>query len=231
MECAEWPVRFPCDLTGEDPDLVSAAVASAQQILWSLSGQRYGICETTESYRLPCTSPCYVPWADQFGPGVEYALVGERRKCCAIHLHSKPVKAILSVEIDGVALDPDEYYLGRSILYRIGQCWPCEDECEIAPIEVEYAYGIDVPPLGELAMGELACEILAGLTGADCRLPSNAISVTRQGVTVDLGDAQTLFDQGRIGLPISDAFLRATNPNHLTTPSAVYSPDLARRVR
>jgi hypothetical protein len=80
-------------------------------------------------------------------------------------------------------------------------------------------------------MGELACELLAGLTGADCRLPSNAVAITRQGVTVDLGDVRTLFEMGRIGLPISDAFLRSVNPNHLQSRSMVYSPDLARRVR
>ena len=232
MECADWPIRWPCDVEGEDPDLLDLVRASAQSILWGLSGRRYGVCEITESYRLPCTTPCYVPWADDFGPGVEYALYPyDRRRCCAIHLSQRPARAIQSVSVFGTPLDPSEFYLGRGILYRVGECWPCEDECEIPPVEVTYSYGIDPPALAELAMGELACELLAGLNGADCRLPSNAIAVTRQGVTVDLGDAQTLFEQGRIGLPISDAFLREANPGRLMSASTVYSPDLARRVR
>jgi hypothetical protein len=105
------------------------------------------------------------------------------------------------------------------------------DDCDDPAIEVSYIYGIDVPILGQLAMGEVACEILAGLSGADCRLPSNAISVSRQGVTVDLGDAQTLFDQGRIGLPLADAFLRAVNPTKIVSQSMVFSPDMTRRAR
>ena len=234
MECSSWPVRYPCDVSDDDPTLLALATDAAQSILWGLSGRRYGVCETTEWYRSPCTNPCVVPWADDFGPGVEYRLGGGsygRRKCCQILLEQKPARAVLEVKVDGVVLDPSEYYLGRGWLQRIGECWPCEQDCEVPPVEVTYVYGVDVPALGELAMGELACELLAGWTGADCRLPSNAISVTRQGVTVDLGDAQTLFDQGRIGLPICDAFLRQTNPGRLMSASSVHSPDLARRVR
>lgn len=214
--------------------LVAQAQVAAQSILWGLSGRRYGVCATTEYYRLPCTTPCPIPFADDFGPGVEWRLEGDRnwyRKCCGINLSQTPVRAINDVSIGGVPLDPDEYYLGRGVLYRIGQCWPCEQDCDFPQIEVTYTYGIDVPVLGQLAMGELACELIAGWTGADCRLPSNAISVTRQGVTVDLGDAQTLYDMGRIGLPICDAFLRETNPGRLMSASTVHSPDLSRRVR
>lgn len=234
MTCEPWPVRYPCDVLDEDPTLLELARSSAESILWGLSGRRYGVCSTTEWYEMPCSSVCALPFADDFGPGVEWRLTGDwnyRRKCCEIPLQQRPARAILEVKIDGVVLDPAEYQLQRDTLGRLGECWPCNQECDEPRIEVTYEYGIDVPALGELAMGELTCELLAGFTGADCRLPSNAISVTRQGVTVDLGDAQTLFDQGRIGLPISDAFLRETNPDRLTTRSVVYSPDRARRIR
>jgi hypothetical protein len=235
MECSVWPVSYPCDVSTEDDTIVALATSSAQSILWGLSGRRYGVCETTESYRLPCNSPCYLPWFDDFGPGVEWRLTGGypyRRRCCEIHLAQKPVRSINAVEVYGVLLDPSEYYLTNSgVLQRINECWPCDSECDVPPIEVTYTYGIDVPALGAMAMGELACEIIAGWTGGDCRLPSNAVSVTRQGITVDLGNAQTLFEQGRIGLPICDAFLRETNPGRLQQASGVYSPDLSRRRR
>lgn len=234
MICSDWPVRYPCDLTGEDPAIVAAATEAAQSILWGLSGRRFGVCETTEFYRMPCSNPCVLPFADDFGPGVEWRLGGDSnwyRKCCGITLAQTPVRSIVSVTVDNETLLSTDYYLGRGVLYRIGECWPCEQDCDYPPVSVTYRYGIDVPALGELAMGELACELIAGWTGADCRLPSNAISVTRQGVTVDLGNAQTLFDQGRIGLPISDAFLRETNPGRLMSASTVHSPDTARRVR
>lgn len=234
MECAEWSVKYPCDVSEVDPEILAVAVESAQSILWSLSGRRFGVCTITETYNMPCTSPCVTPWSDDFGPGVEWRLNGDwmyRRQCCAIHLDHQPVRSIDTVIVNGVALDPDEYYLGRNKLYRIGECFPCEEDCEYPPVVVTYSYGIDPPALSEFAMGELTCEILAAFEGADCRLPSNAISVTRQGVTVDLGDVRTLIETGRVGLPLVDAFLRNVNPNNLSDRSRVYSPDLSRRVR
>jgi hypothetical protein len=233
MTCETWPVEYPCDVSGYDPELVTAATTASQSILWSMSGRRYGVCETTESYRQPCNSPCYVPWADDFGPGVEWRLLGGgvRRKCCAIQLAQAPVRSIEEVTVFGDVQDPDSYYLGRGILYRINDCWPCADDCDTPPVEVTYKYGIDVPVLGSLALGELTCELLRGWTGADCRLPSNAIAVTRQGVTVNLGSPEILFEQNRIGLPISDQFIQFANPMRLRARSTVHSPDMSRRVR
>jgi hypothetical protein len=232
MSCEVWSVRFPCDVSEYDASLVAAAVDASQSILWAMTGRRFGVCEQTESYSMPCSSPCYVPWADDFGPGVEYRLgYGDRRKCCALTLSSKPVRSITQVKVFGEVLDPSEYYLGRGVLYRLGACFPCDDDCDFPPIEVTYKYGIDVPVLGELAMGELACELLAGWEGIDCRLPSNAVSVSRQGVTVDLSNPEVLFAQNRIGLPICDQFIYTNNPDKLRGHSTVHSPDIARRVR
>ena len=180
---------------------------------------------------MPCVGGCAFPYGYDFGPGVEWALGVYPRKCCRIRLHSQPVRAVDLVLVNGDIVPEEEYQLQRGYLARIGECWPCEQECEIAPISVTYTYGIEVPALGELAMGEMACEILAGLTGGDCRLPSNAISVTRQGVTVDLGDPAQLIAQNRWGLPITDAFIRSVNPGQLQTASQVFSPDSPRRVR
>jgi len=232
MECESWPITWPCDTSGYDESLIALATEAAQSLLWSLSGRRYGICSTTESYRLNCASPCN-PYGDAFGPGVEWRLDAgrSRRMCCRIHLAQKPVRAIDGVSALGLVLDPDEYALERDVLFRIGQCWPCEQECDNPPVEVTYTYGIDVPALGQMAMGEVACEFLRGWNGADCRLPSNVTSISRQGVTLDLGDVDTLFRAGRIGMPISDAFLRSVNPNALQQASQVWSPDLARRAR
>ena len=85
--------------------------------------------------------------------------------------------------------------------------------------------------MGELAMGEVACEILKALQGKDCRLPNNAISVTRQGVNVQLGDSARLFEQMRLGLPVTDMFLMQSNPARLHSRSTVHTPDFARRAR
>lgn len=233
MQCESWPITWPCDITGYDEALVTLAQDAAQSLLWSLSGRRYGVCSTTETYRLNCASPCTNPYGDQFGPGVEWRLGDglSRRMCCRILLAQKPVRGIDSVTVLGDLLDPTAYQLERDYLFRLGECWPCEQECDAAPVEVTYTYGIDPPALAQLAMGEVACEFLRGWTGADCRLPSNVTSVTRQGVTLDLGDVRTLFEMGRIGMPISDAFLRSVNPHALQSQSQVWSPDMPRRAR
>lgn len=228
--CDPWPITWPCVTTGDAPALIALAQSAAQNILWGLSGRRLGLCQTTESYRAPCTSRCGgLP--DGTPSGVRYVLEGQPRSCCRIRLAQSPVRAIEEVHLYNVTLDPTKYALHRGNLVRLGSCWPCDDECLNPPIEVAYSYGVDVGALGALAMGELACEILSGIKGADCRLPANVISITRQGVTYDLGDATTLFNQGRVGLPISDAFLRDANPGRLVSASAVYSPDTAHRVR
>lgn len=230
MDCDPWPIVWPCDTTSDDPTLVAYAQEAAQSILWGLSGRRYGLCTTEEGYRLPCNSPCAPPYGDRFGPGVQYWLgTGTPRICCRIHLSQRPVRAIEQVVVEGDVLADSEYLLDRDVLMRLGQCWPCTLDCDPPSVTVTYRYGIDVPALGSLAMGELACEILRGITGADCRLPSNAVAITRQGVSVDLGNVRDLYDMGRIGLPLSDAFLRETNPNRLADKSQVFSPDLARR--
>lgn len=229
MSCESWPVIWPCSIDTEDPDKVSAAQEAAQEILFGLSGRRFGLCTTTESYRANCSSACGLPYKTSeswWRNGI-----ADAHTCCHVLLNRKPVRAIVEVSVLGEVLDPADYALERDYLWRNSSCWPCVDDCDEPAIEVTYQYGLDVPMLGQLAMGEVACEILAGLSGADCRLPSNAISVSRQGVTVELGDAQTLFDQGRIGLPIADAFLRAVNPGKLMSQSQVFSPDMTRRAR
>lgn len=55
-----------------------------------------------------------------------------------------------------------------------------------------------------------------------------AVSVTRQGVTVQLSDPTTFIGQGLLGLPLADQLILTANPGHLRTRSAVYSPDLPR---
>lgn len=230
MTCEPWPIRWACDITDEDPALLALAQEAAQGILWSLSGRRVGVCSQVEQYRPACEDRCFGPW-DWWGPGVEWRLGYQPRYCCRLPLEQKPVRAIHLIEVDGVPLDPSGYVLERDSVLRLGACWPCGGMCELAPIEITYSWGIDPPPLAELAMGELACEILRGLTGADCRLPSNAIAVTRQGITVDLGDAATLWEQNRVGLPLSDLFIRQMNPGRLVSQSKVWTPDAPRRVR
>jgi hypothetical protein len=123
VTCEPWPIRWPCDITDTDEALLDLAQESAQSILWGLSGRRYGVCTTTESYRVGCHSSCVPIWRD-FGPGVEYLLGGRREVCCRLHLQQIPVRAILAVEVEGVLLDPESYALEGDVLWRADDCWP-----------------------------------------------------------------------------------------------------------
>lgn len=229
MTCDAWPVVWACSTDTEDEVKVASALDAAQQILWGLSGRRFGLCTVTESYRPSGSAGCGLPYKDSEGNWRNGS--GDAHTCCHVLLQRKPVRAIVELKINGEVQAEGTYALERDYVWRFGACFPTSADCDDPTVEVTYSYGVDVPMLGQLALGEVACEILAGMGGADCRLPSNAVSVTRQGVTVDLGDAQTLFEQGRIGLPLADAFLRYVNPNRLQDNSAVFSPDMARRSR
>lgn len=229
MTCDPWPVIWACPIDTEDETKVAAAVDAAQSILWGLSGRRFGLCSVTEAYRASCSSACGLPYKDSTGEWRN--AMSDAHTCCHVLLHNKPVRAVTELVVNGETQDVESYALERDYLWRRNACFPCVDDCDEPVIQVTYLYGLDVPVLGQLAMGEVACEILAGMSGADCRLPSNAVSISRQGVTVDLGNAQTLFDQGRIGLPMADAFLRAANPTKLVSQSMVFSPDMTRRAR
>jgi len=103
--------------------------------------------------------------------------------------------------------------------------------CDDPPITVSYRAGVPFPSGTDLAVGEVACEVLAALQNQPCKLPSRAVSISRQGVTVDLQSADDTVARGKLGLPLADAWLDVTNPRALAVASRVYSPDVSGSVR
>lgn len=227
MTCEAWPVEWPCDTTGKTPEQLAAAVDWATTVLWGLGGRHLGVCEWVERYWPPCTSACGAPYKGIDGEWRNR--VSAAADCCRILLRHTPVVDVSAVTVWGEAMDPGAYdVVARRYLRRRGACWPCEDLCDDPPIEVVYRAGVALPPGTAAAVGEVACEVLAGLSGGPCRLPSRAVNVTRQGVTVQLADPAEFVDAGLLGLPLADAWIRAVNPAKLVNRSRVYSPDLAR---
>jgi hypothetical protein len=228
--CDPWPITWPCDTAAVDPELVVEAGHLAGLMLWGLSGRRFGVCDHVESYYPPCTAECGAPYK---GPDGEWRnRVSAASNCCRILLRNAPVVSVESVTIWGELVDPAGYDVSaRRYLRRRSACWPCEDQCDDPPIEVAYRAGWGYPAGTAAVVGEVACELLAGLQGNPCKLPSRAVSVARQGVTVTLADPEVYLDNGLLGLPLADAWIKAVNPNGMLTVSRVYSPDLARRAR
>jgi hypothetical protein len=227
--CEEWPITWPCDTTGVDQALLDAAQSLAGQLLWALSGYRVGLCTFREAFRPAVSGTCGYPYKDANGNWQNHG--NAEGLCCRVLLTHRPVDSIDEVVDGGVILDPAEYRLEGSWLRRRGACWTTSFPCDDPELLVTYQAGVPFPAGTAGAVGEIACEYLSALQNQVCRLPSRATSITRQGVTVTLDTADEFIKRGRIGLPVTDAWLEAVVGIGPRVASRVYSPDLPKGFR
>lgn len=246
--CENWPVYWICDVSTYSPAATGLAVATATRILWSLSGRRFGTCETTLR---PCRADCmdaawsnYPMWDWPTGYTmppwdwytVPYACGACANTCSCASLSEvvlpSPVNSIVSVKLDGSPMVTGAYRVdnNRLLVRTDGQRWPaCNnlnlDDTEPGTWSVTALYGEDVPQSAQMAMGELACEILKASTGEDCRLPPGVTQIVRQGITISYPDVGQLLKEGRTGLYLVDLFLASENPNGLQARPRIYSVD------
>jgi hypothetical protein len=144
-----------------------------------------------------------------------------------------PVTSVSQVNVDGVVVPVDNYRVDdmRWLVGLNGQVWP---ECANFDVstgtgffQVTYIRGIAPPPDLLAAAGILACEYAAFCTGAACRLPRYATTVSRSGVEFTLPDPQDLLSMGLTGLFEVDQVIMDLNPYGLKAPPLVLSPELA----
>lgn len=231
MSCQAWPVAWPRDIDpGDlDPVLVAAATEGAGNLLWALTGRVYGICTAVEGYRPACPPfhGYYRPYKDSVGL---WHNVSGAAGCCRLVLTGQPVRSVEQVLIGG-AVASDWFRQGNALV-RQGACWPAGADCDAAPVEVHYTYGAGFPAGAELAVGELATELLNPLRGRECRLPSTVTAVVRNGVTISRLDVASIANAGLTvtGLPITDMLVRTLNPGAVAQPARVWRLDGARRV-
>lgn len=244
-----WPVIWSCDVSMNSPAATGYAVSAATEILHAMSGRQFGF--TTVRLR-PCREDCYTsPWpatwplwgsswssAGWVSPFRDwYALPGcgdcaGTCSCGPLPQVKLPgvVDQILEVRVDGSLLVTGSYRLDESryLVRTDGQAWPRCNNLTLADTEtgtwsVTASYGQPVPETGQLAIGELACELLRAMNGEDCMLPRYVTSVARQGVSISFPDLSKL--KGRLGLRLSDLFIATFNPEGLTRRSKVYRVD------
>lgn len=247
--CAPWPVRWLCDVSTQSPTATGIAVSSATEILWALSGRRFGTCQVTLR---PCAEDCYsgqywssygAPWPSSVFPSRGWSwfntLCGSCSGTCSCTEISEvllpaPVSSIVSVKVDGVAMVTGgaAYRVddNRRLVRTDGLRWPrcndlSRDDTQPGTWSVTALYGEDVPDMAQLAVGEMACEILKAMGGEDCRLPTGITQLVREGVTISYPDIGSLWKQGRTGLYLVDAFLTTENPNGLHRRSRTYRVD------
>lgn len=246
MGYCDWPATIPAKYTAEwakfDEGVRERAIALAGRILWTLTGQVYGLCEAT-------ARPCFAPLQGTtyrgeggFWPGLLNGAPGATGPCgcsadCTEVSYDRvalpgPVDSILSVHVDGELTAPTLYRVDkRRWLHRIdGQRWPTHQDVH-APDEapgafaVRYMRGLPIPAPGEELAGVLAVELARGMTGGACRLPNRATSASRQGVSVELVDPREWMTNGMTGVEEVDLWIMAVNPGRSRRPARVTSPD------
>lgn len=235
----EWVAAWELD----NPDSPHArdSALTASFILRTLSGRKYsGLRTTTETYVL-------ADWT--CGPAGAYqtqteqqlgSFVGVRRlesgspgrpdgrfRYDYLRLRQLPVRSIVEVSSgpDFEPLDPSTYSVRDRAELEVRTGARHETR-------VTYTYGALPPAAGRRAARVLANELLKAYSSdATCRLPDRVTSVSRQGISYTVMDAQDFLKDGRTGLYEVDLFLKAVNPDNARKKPRVFSPDLPRAGR
>lgn len=250
--CEAWePLdNWCCELPTGGQAVTGNAVQIASEVLFALSGQRFGLC--TEKLR-PCKEKClsgvggsaswswqgyaypYPTWIN--GQWFNLGCGGCTNTCSCTSISQaklpSPVYDIVEVKLDGAVMVTGSYRVDDNrYLVRIdGGVWPsCQDmnkaDTEIDTWSVTARFGENPPTLARAAVGELACQISkALLCDSTCELPSTVQQVVRQGVTITYTDPNLVWGQGRLGLRFCDMLIETYNPDRLRSRSRAYDID------
>lgn len=253
-DCEPWPLIGSClpSCWSADPEEWSSDQASAVRVALAMLRRAtagvYGLCRTTlrpcrrERCRdrfpylgIPLTSS---PWTPVLHDGQIYNISCgcEVGGCgcgpiCEVPLDG-PVYDVLEVKVDGVALDPDTYWVDNNyrLVRRVGyDCFPnCQDmelpDTEPGTWSVTYRRGSLPGADGELALTLLAVEVDKLCRGdRTCTLPKGTTRISREGVDIEL-----VIPAGRTGIRLVDNWIESVNPYKAAAPMRVYSPDTVR---
>ncbi|QOC56025.1 head-to-tail adaptor [Gordonia phage Clown] len=249
----QWPIVIPSPArsfwdAADDTDK-DAVTAMASHILWALTGEVFGVRDETVR---PCFTPqtrgsTYYGAADPtpaWWPGVGVGNPGASGACgcrsgCQ-HVTEVdvwvpgPIVAVTRVVVDGVEVPASAYRVrSRRWLRRVdGQAWPQNPDLGAAEDEagsfiIEYQRGILVPPEGQFAAGVLAVDLLRGVQGGECSLPSGITSISRQGLSMEV-DPRAFFAEGLTGIEAVDEWIMAVNPYKSRRRARLSSPDRPR---
>lgn len=225
----------------------SAARDYAATILWAATGRQFGLCQVSVR---PCGMKRCSDGGGEFwgydwsgGTWVPYIFNGQWFNCacpgtcccdprCQVRLMG-PVNSIVEVLVDGIAVDPDTYFVNDEhwLVRTHPDCWPrCADQNVLAGdglFEVTYLRGTPVPNALLRAAAVLACEWAKACIGSDsCRLSNRVTSIVRQGITIDMVAPEDLLESGRTGLWEVDTVIAAYNPHRTQERLRIYAPEL-----
>lgn len=225
----------------ESVDLYSVCVV-ASQILYLLSGRRYGV--RTETLR-PAAGQERCGWGGlphtitASGPSASDWLALYRANIGApdwLQLKS-PVQQILEVKVDGSVLDPSDYQLydNRTLMRMqsssgVSRQWPIYQrldlpDTEVGTFSVTYQFGQSVPEGGKMAAQVFATELARYVNKDGSALPDRVVTVSRQGVTHTVLDPSQFIKMGRTGLFLPDIWLGSVNPHGARRRPSISSPE------
>lgn len=161
----------------------------------------------------------------------------------AVDLGVYPLVSISLVTLDGVTIPANEYRIDlHKWLVRVRPSatsvpterygWPTFQRADLPATEmgtfaVTATYGMDPPAAGKFGAAALAADLVGQvLPTGGTNLPSRALSLTRQGVTVTLGDSLAYLEAGMFGVQPADAFVMAVNPSGATRRPVVWWPGM-----
>ena len=229
--CPEWEAY--------DAELQTRALSLAWGTIRALTGGMVGGCPVEMR---PCltTDPCSICMGGTWHPFIDsngnWRNCDLRRtmscSCCDMAEISFPGRAaaLEYVTIDGYYLDNRTFRIdnGNKLVRQDGRGFPrCQNlgapAGAIGTMVVSYYPGILPTEAGLWAIGVLGCEFAKACSGGKCRLPGGVTALVRQGLSFTI--AASMFDGGT-GIREVDAYVNSVNPNKLSGPSLVWSPDL-----
>jgi hypothetical protein len=251
--CTAWTPLGCTNIDPSGAAISGTMLAVAQEILYFKSGQQFDQCTLTlRPCRDTCFGAVW-PWGEtwsRWGAGWPYPYLYAGQwfnlgcagcgaggcSCSVVNdiLLPFPVAAITDVTIDGVSLTPltDHVILydQRQLVRIDGQQWPqCNDlskkDGQPGTWSVTITQGTPVPPLGQVALGELTKELVNACIGTNCKLPNNIQAIVRQGVSQTMFDPTQMFGNGKIGLYMCDLFLGTYNPHNIRERARAIDPE------
>lgn len=244
---------------GSESFLLDDVAAMGSAIMWQATGRQFnGICWRTVR---PCRESCSCWSAPRLSTAWAWSYLdggwgwsdgcGGRCGCggeSVVRLAGYPVREILEVRIDGVALP--EFDANGNRNWRLDRhrrlvrmddpgppslprVWPsCQntslDDTEAGTFSVRYSWGQQPPELGKLAAAAVAAELYRSITpgGGECKLPTSVTRVVRQGVTIErIVPTAAMVSEGSTGIPAIDLFVSTVGTKGKRR-SSVWSPDV-----
>lgn len=196
------------ELVNESSPIAEEAIEMATAIIFKLTGSQYtGIYETEE-----CFSVCSkdnVVYRPSLVNGKMYNLpISNRCVDNKLYTRGTPIYSIKNVSVNGNQVDKNLYGIlnNIAIVRKDGQqiLNPSDKVC------VTYTTGKRIPKPIKRAVRRLADElILWDLDDDSCAIPSNAMSISRQGESFTLMSPEDFVNEGKTGIYDVDQIIKA----------------------